>query len=262
MHTSTGKQTERIYEKVLVSCFEIEQYQYLDKPVIRNYKREERKKKNNGENKKKEKKTQTEKAQSSVSRTRKDIRRLVNSNPQLIKFLTLTTTSTDIGKMNREFKLFTQRMKAKDCFPDFQYLSVPEFQKDIDFFGKVKPDGGAVHYHLLCNLPYVDQKKIAKIWGHGFIKIKRVSHVTNLGAYLCKYLQKDMHDKRMFGKKKFFCSQDLNRPIEITNEEARKYMQDNSDNLKMTWEKTFNDEYRGEISYKVFHMKKRPRIIK
>lgn len=252
MHTSTKKRTEIIIKRIFVSGFEIEQYEYLEKPLIRNYKRRERKKKPESKNKKK---AQTQKAEFSVNRTRRDIRRLVNSNSQLIKFLTLTTTSTDIAKMNKEFNLFTQRMKKH--YPNFQYLAVPEFQKDVDFFGKIKPDGGTVHYHLICNLPWVDQEKIAKIWGQGFIKIRRIDHITNLGRYVCKYLQKDMFDKRMFGKKKFFRSQDLNEPVEIINNEAQSFIQDNADDLKMTWETTFQDEHRGKILYKVFNSKNR-----
>lgn len=253
MHTSTGKQTERIYEKIIISGFEVEQYQYKDKPVMRNYKRKKREKRKDENNDDKKPKA---KAKSSISHTRKDIRRIINSNPQLNKFLTLTTVETDLTKMNNLFNLFTQRMK--DRFSEFQYFSIIEFQKDIDFFGKVKPDGGAVHYHLLCNLRYVKSDEIEKIWGHGFIKIKRVNHVTNLGAYMSKYLQKDMYDTRLFGKKKFFCSQDLKRPTEIINEEARTYKKDNLDNLEKKWESTFYVDYRGEIIYRSFHMKKRP----
>ncbi len=250
MHTSTGKYTERIFEKLVISGFEIEQYQYKDKLVIRNYKRRKRKERKISENKKIK---QPKKTEFSIRRTRREIRRLINSNQRLIKFLTLTTTITDIRETNKLFNLFTQRMK--DRFPEFRYLSIPEFQKDIDFFGKVKPDGGAVHYHLLCNLRYVESEKIAKIWKHGFIKIKRVDHVTNLGRYLCKYLQKDMFDERMFGRKKFFCSQGLKRPVEIINNEAQYFMKNNSQNLEKKWETIFKNDYLGEISYKIFGFK-------
>ena len=75
-----------------------------------------------------------------------------------------------LQEANRLFNLFTQRMKDK--FPEFQYFAVIEFQKDIDFYGKIKPDGGAVHYHLLCNLRYVISKKIEKIWGQRIHKNK------------------------------------------------------------------------------------------
>ena len=253
MNTSTGKYTERIHEKVVVSGFECEQYQYKDRPVLRNYKRRKREKNENNETKEKD---QTEKAESSVRRTRREIRRTVNSNPQLTKFLTLTSKITDGKKANYCFNLFSQRMR--DRFPEFQYFAVLEFQKDTDFFGNVKPEGGAAHYHLLCNMRYVRSKEIEKIWGKGFIKIKRVRHVDNLGRYLSKYLQKDMFDKRMLGKRKFFCSQDLERSIEYVNEEVQKFFRENGENMETTFKTTFYDEYRGETSYQIWRLKSVP----
>ncbi len=247
MNTSTGRRTERIYEKVVVSGFEVEHYQYKTKPVLRNYKRRKRKEKKREEEDDPKKKTEF-----SIRRTRREIRRIINSNLQLMKFLTLTSKITDVSISNHEFNLFTQRMK--DCYPEFQYFAVLEFQKDVDHYGVVKPNGGAVHYHLLCNLRYIWCEKIQKIWGNGFIKIRRVRHVDNLGRYLSKYLRKDMFNKRMFRKKKFFCSQDLKRPIEIVNDEARDFAQEHAESREAGWKMTFTSAYLGEISYVIFRI--------
>lgn len=236
-------------KKVIISGHEVEYYEYKSKPVLRGYSRRLRQSKKE----KSEEKEQTEKTKFSVNRTRTEIRRRVNDNPQLMKFLTLTTTLTDIGKTNRLFNLYTQRMK--DRFPEFQYLAVPEFQKDIDFFGNVKPDGGAVHYHLLCNLRYVRSKEIAEIWNNGFINIRRVDRASNLGRYICKYLQKDMFDKRMFRKKKYFCSQDLARSLELIQERATFFLEATEKERALALEKTFFNEYSGEVSYKLYYLK-------
>jgi hypothetical protein len=236
-------------EKVIISGFEVERYQYPEKSIVRGYKRKKRKE----NNEKKEQKKQTEKTKFAVNRTRNEIRRIINSNPQLNKFLTLTSKITEIKKINPLFNLFIQRIKSR--YPKFQYMAVPEFQKDTDFFGKVKPEGGAVHYHTLCNLPYVKSKEIEKIWGHGFIRINRVDRVDNLGAYVCKYLQKEMFDKRMFHKKKYFCSQDINRPEEFTGEQAKIFMDYMKDNLEFKKGSVFENEYRGIMLYKLFHNK-------
>jgi hypothetical protein len=261
MHTSTEiKYVERFNERALISGFEVEFYQYLDKPVVRGYKRKPRKEKGvvekKEEKKPEEKKEEArQKTESSVNRTRTEIRRRVNSNPQLRKFLTLTTTETDIGKTNKHFNRFTERMKYR--FPEFQYLAVPEFQKDIDYFGKVKPQGGAVHYHLLCNLRFVKQPTVEKIWELGFIKLKKPYRVKNYGRYLCKYLRKDMFDKRLFGKKKFFCSQDLEKPTEIIGESANKFMEYSieADTLKFIKKYERSDEHRGRVLYQLYNLK-------
>lgn len=135
-----------------------------------------------------------------------NIRALVNSNPQLNKFLTLTYAENlkDLTKSNLYFKNFVKRMKYR--FPDFQYICIVEFQKR-----------GAIHYHLVCNLPYYKKENIAKIWQKGFIKIKRVVNVRNLGAYFAKHSFKNdkIESENLAGRKKFFTSRNLFRPYVI-----------------------------------------------
>jgi len=245
--------TERFNHKVIISGFEVEHYEYLTKIQIRGYKRKKRKEKIVDKTIKKEKKENPEKTKFSANRTRTQIRRITNSNPELNKFLTLTTKITDIDKANKLFNLFVPRMK--DRFSEFRYLSVPEFQKDVDFYGVKKPDGGAVHYHIVCNLRYVRSKVIEEIWGHGFINIKEIKKGTNLGSYLCKYLRKEMFDKRMFGKKKYFCSQDLKRPLEITGDNAEAFVCENSE-LKLIKKISFQNEYSGDVLLKLYNIKK------
>ncbi len=238
-----------ITKKVIISGDQVECYDYK-KPILRGYRRRARKKRERKEGTEQE---QMKKMQSSVNRTRTAIRRLVQTNPQLTKFLTLTCVMTDLRQANKEFNLFTQRMK--DRFPEFQYLAVIEFQKDIDFHGNVKPDGGAVHYHVLCQLRYVPATKIGlDIWKHGGIDIERPK--GSRWGYMSKYIQKDMTDRRMFGKKKYFCSQDLKRPTEFVQDNAVFFMEVVKKDLLLRSEDTFYNDYTGEVSRKVFHHKK------
>ncbi|MFA7208861.1 MAG: hypothetical protein WC120_01110 [Parcubacteria group bacterium] len=244
------RKIEAYSHKVIISGTEIEHYEYKDRIQIRGYKRKPRKKSIVDENEKVEKKENPQKTMYSVNRTRTRIRRMIYANPDLNKFLTLTTTMTDISKTNNLFNLFVSRMKNR--FPEFRYIAVPEFQKDIDFFGKVKPDGGEVHYHLLCNLRYVKSKELADIWAIGFINIKKLAKNTNLGAYMSKYLNKDMLDNRMFRKRKYFYSQDLIKPLEIIGGNAQSFMQGNT--AKLIKEKTFNNMYTGKVVHKTYKM--------
>ncbi|MBD3311109.1 MAG: hypothetical protein GF349_01265 [Candidatus Magasanikbacteria bacterium] len=186
-------------------------------------------------------KNQKIKKTSSLNRTRTEIRRLTNSNPQLNKFLTLTFSDniTDLKEANYIFNKFILRMNYK--YPNFEYLAVPEFQQR-----------GAVHYHVLCNLPFVHYKELTDIWGQGNIDIKKIKDITNLGAYICKYLGKDMFDERTFGKKKFFRSQTLKKPVEILGWSATKFIDLYLKLLNPTFEKTFESEYIGEVNYRAF----------
>jgi hypothetical protein len=264
--------------KIIKSGREIEVYDYKDKEILRGYKRKERKNKKTQEFKgqlnfneyKKELKKIEEweisykaKTKFSISRTRTNIRRLTNANPQLNKFLTLTfaESTTELQKANY---LFNQAMKRIIRQKDyFEYITVVEFQKDTDYHGRKKEKGGSVHYHLLCNIKMPKTESLEELfawerwfalryWKYGFIKIKDVRQVSNMGAYFCKYLGKDMFDKRMFRKKKFFCSQKLNKPVEMTGFKAFNFYDRHIKELEPIFAKSFFSEYAGNIDYSAY----------
>jgi hypothetical protein len=168
---------------------------------------------------------------------------------------------TDLNQANRLFNTAIKRIVR--AIPNFEYISVVEFQKDTDYHGNKKEQGGSVHYHLLCNIHIPDnidifawERRFAiKHWKNGFVKIKKVNTITNIGAYFCKYLSKDMFDKRMFGKKKYFCSQTLKKPIVLTGKEAEDFMDKYMKDIKPVYKKTFNNKYSGEVDYSAYTMK-------
>ena len=130
------------------------------------------------------------------------------------KFLTLTFRDTDdfdikdVKACNAEFEKFIKRLKRLikklDADLRLKYLAVIEFQD--------KNDRGAVHYHVLLNIPYLPQEVIQKVWGLGFISVNRIDHVDNLGAYVIKYMTPNMDDPRLKGLKAYNCSARLHRP--------------------------------------------------
>ena len=90
-----------------------------------------------------------------VIKRRNNVRRLLCCNfSDKDKFFTLTfeNNETDIQKCDKEFKKFIQRLKYTYKLKDFKYLAVIEFQ-----------ERGAVHYHIICNLPYVPQKELQEL---------------------------------------------------------------------------------------------------
>lgn len=176
-----------------------------------------------------------ERRKDNLTRTRRNIKRLINSNPDMNKFITLTFAENvqDINDANYEFKKFVQRLKFH--YGSFKYLAVIEFQKR-----------GAVHYHLVSSLPIPDfeildsfyfvngkkkRKKTKKqkefeikfskqFWQNGFVDCTTVKNCTNLGAYLCKYLGKETNEL-LYKKKKFFYSKNtLDKPLEIIDKTA------------------------------------------
>ena len=150
---------------------------------------------------------------------------------------------------NYEFMKFIQRLKYN--YGDFKYLAVVQFQ-----------ECGAVHYHMLANLDYIDKEKLSKIWGKGFIKINDIKNVDNVGAYIVKYMNKNIIDKRLMGKKAYFASKNLIRP-EIIYEDIgliecfKKY---NFDIDKLVYENKFMSKENGMVLYYEFN-KKRNNLI-
>jgi len=133
------------------------------------------------------------------------------------KFVTLTFNDnhcdvTNVDECNRLFNLFAKRLRRR--WPDLKYLSVIEFQ---DSNGR-----GAVHYHMLCNAPYMPKEALEALWGYGYIKVNRIRHVDNLGAYIVKYMVKDAGDSRLKGRNAYLCSQGLERPTILYGDDAER----------------------------------------
>jgi len=146
---------------------------------------------------------------------RTQIRRLVLANErawgQRLKFITFTFARNQCD-LDGAMKMWDDYMKRmRRAYGPMKYLAVVEFQKR-----------GAVHFHVLFfNLPFIYGVKddLAEMWGHGFVKVITVNHVKNLGAYVSKYLRKEIMDKRLLGRKAFFCSRGLIQPLEFRAED-------------------------------------------
>jgi len=145
-----------------------------------------------------------------IERARKKIKRLVNSNtfvygyhPIFITY-TFARNCTNIREANRLFEKHITDIRRRIVGRKVRYLAVPELQKR-----------GAIHYHVVFfDLPFIDGIKtiFAESWGQGFIQIKAVKHVRNVGAYISKYFSKRWHDERVTGTKGYFSSSNLYQP--------------------------------------------------
>ena len=182
--------------------------------------------------------------QKTASRARQTVRRFANSNfnATTSKFATITFQDnvTDLKKANNEFVKFRKRLSRWLDIP-LQYIAVPEFQKR-----------GAVHYHILMNCHYIDNAVLARLWGHGFVRINRIDNVDNIGAYITKYMTKDTLDERLAGVKCYFMSHNLKKPEETTDEETISAVLDALDVKRVACSCSFDSDYYGEIRYTQF----------
>lgn len=179
-------------------------------------------------------------------RMRNDLRRLANTNFDCgSKFVTLTFRENikDLKIANYEFEKFVKRIKYE--YGNFKYLAVIEFQ------GR-----GAIHYHMITDLIYIPNKELRKIWSNGFVKINRIKHVDNVGAYIIKYMCK-IEDVRLHKRKAYLRSRNLSSPIILTGAAAREYAEKNKDKLTSENETYFNifeTEHYGLVTHREFNL--------
>ena len=123
----------------------------------------------------------------SLRRTIRRLRMIINANfygdpNELFITLTYRENMTDVKRLYRDFEKFYKRLRRRYKEYKFEYINAIEPQLR-----------GAWHIHLLLkamNVKYlhIPNEEIAKLWGYGFTKTKRIESVDNIGAYLSAYL--------------------------------------------------------------------------
>lgn len=192
----------------------------------------------------------------STHRARERVRRLVNSNfKDSDLFITLTFRDgiiddlKDVKKCNNFFKKFIQRFRYH-YGGDFKYLAVIEFQD--------KNGRGAVHYHMLVDLEYIDKEYFEhEIWKGGYTFLRNIKGVDNIGAYMVKYMTKNINDKRLKGEKSYLASRNLKKPEVIIGEYAKEIIKAYAlDERKAVYENEYNTDYYGVVKYKEYNLKR------
>lgn len=124
----------------------------------------------------------------SMRQTFKKLRYLINNNfvgaaNELHCTLTYAENVTDNDRLYKDFDRFMTRLKRK-------YKKV----SSVDYINVVEPqERGAWHCHLLLRFNdvgsiFLKNEILAEMWEQGFVKIKALKEVDNVGAYLSAYL--------------------------------------------------------------------------
>ena len=99
--------------------------------------------------------------------------------------LTYAENMTDPKRLYTDFEKFNKR---------FQYYCKQKGYSKPEYIVMMEPQGrGAWHAHLLyiwddMQAPYIPNEEFRELWGHGFVRIKKLDNVDNVGAYLTAYL--------------------------------------------------------------------------
>lgn len=178
-----------------------------------------------------------------VRRAKERVRRLINSNfGAHDKFVTFTFRDnvTDVAVANALWHRFVHRLRRR--YPSLVYLAVIEFQKR-----------GAVHYHMLARLPYVPKSLLTQLWANGFVKINDIRHVDNLGAYVTKYMVKDLQDGRLEGRRAYLSSRGLQEPVEVVGSQAEAVLA-SLGHINSVLSRSYTGEYTGTVHYAQYNL--------
>lgn len=205
------------------------------------------------------KKTDKAKRNDKINESKMNLRRLINANVNpFSKFVTLTFKEnlTDIDEAKKIFKKFVMKLnyrRKKENKENLKYIYVVEFQ-----------ERGAVHFHcIFFNMGFMKNEELQKVWGQGFTKINRIKDVDNVGAYVVKYMQKDLIDDRLNGKDLYGRSRDLKKPIVIKKPSEVVAISDGLQNFLnfnnvsyVPFSKQYTTKYRGKIEYMQYNLRR------
>lgn len=225
-----------------------------------------------------------------LRKTFKKIRDVINcnvSNPQNCKWVTLTYKENmqDTVRLYKDVERFIKRLRY--VYGKFEYIQVAE------------PQGrGAWHLHMIMifntKAPFIDNKKMSDIWGHGYTDTQKLDNVDNIGAYLSAYLgdismddiNKDpmnnielinkcigLEVKEVDGKKYikggrlhmyptkfniYRCSRGVKRPTveKMYEKEAQKKVSAATLTYEKTIQITDDDGFNNVLNYRYYNMKK------
>ena len=121
----------------------------------------------------------------SLRKTMKRLGRLIEHNfygepNELWITLTYAENVTDSKRVYRDYKAFMKKLRRH--YGHVEYISVLEPQKR-----------GAWHIHALFKSEsdeyfYIASKHLEKLWGKGFVKVKKLRQSDNIAAYVTAYL--------------------------------------------------------------------------
>ena len=146
--------------------------------------------------------------------------------------------SNDINKTNSKWVTCTYAENMKDAkvfYADNQAF----IRKLRNYYGikfeyilAVEPQKrGALHSHIILItppgivMPFIPNDVLAKLWGKGFTKTKRIKEGDNISAYLCAYLTDTYNEKKKEKHKNarlllypptcqlFRCSRGIKKPV-------------------------------------------------
>ena len=98
--------------------------------------------------------------------------------------------------------------------------------------------------------------KTIKYWNNGFSNVMKIDLLCgdkcNIARYMSKYMMKDL-DNRLFGKKRYFYSQNLEKPVisylDSSNSLHKWLFESDINNSNIKYQKTYKDTFDNDIEF-------------
>lgn len=136
----------------------------------------------------------------------------------------------DIDDAYDLFRYFVEKVNRyieKEGFSNdsnrMEYVKITELQKS-----------GRVHFHMLCNIPYIDQWELQTLWGNGIVNVKTINNMTlnkkdieiredddlenkygKITSYFSKEAASSSSTKKLKNRQLFTSSKGLRNPLQI-----------------------------------------------
>jgi hypothetical protein len=154
----------------------------------------------------------------SVARARVNLYRLITGNIRqhgryrpIFGTYTFKDNITDVDEANLRLKLYLASLTEHLGYRP-KYVAVPETQKR-----------GAWHFHIVFfNVPKLNYATNDKLWGQGqqAVNLQFIRGVRDVGAYVSKYLSKEIIVNRGINKKMYYTSRGLLRPQDVFHKDT------------------------------------------
>lgn len=186
-----------------------------------------------------------------------------NFNNKRTKFIVLTFKGKlnfdkqNLRICNQKKQTFIKKLQAKYGY-NFKYLIIPEYQKK-----------GAVHYHMLAEIPYLNKEELEKIWSYGYCHISNIKKKHQTAEYITKelvkqmkkityYVSKNIKKVEYKGLRRYYCSNSVQKPEIFYGKEAERLVKYCSKfEPKLIEEKEFYVDFVGYVKYRAYKLSKR-----
>lgn len=241
------KAPKQVYKKKAIISGDVIEIVSYEEPIVRGIDR-------NNKMAVGKKKTGDVKRKDNIDKSKKELRRIVNANVtgnDLFITLTYSDNMQDIDKGKKDYKKFVMRWnyrRKKEGKGSLKYVYVVEFQ-----------ERGAIHFHcVFFGVGYIQKSELFKLWGHGFVDVKKIDHVDNVGAYLVKYMSKALEDSRVSNKDLYGRSKgNLENPVEVITPNEVALIEGLYKN-NIVYNSSYTSEHFGRISYVQYNTKRKP----